>query len=44
MTPLDRISMKSLLNTAEKLQNGSSKFLPARRVWIPKPGVKELRP
>jgi len=41
---LDGISIKTIEKISEKLQKGKYQFLPARRVWIPKPGKKELRP
>jgi group II intron reverse transcriptase/maturase len=41
---LDGLNIEWFLNLAEKLKSAKFKFQPARRVMIPKPGKKELRP
>lgn len=41
---LDGIKLKWFENTASDLLSGRFNFAPARRVMIPKPGKKELRP
>lgn len=43
-TTLDGINLKWFEKTAINLRNGKFKFSPVRRVMIPKPGKKELRP
>ena len=41
---LDGISMSGLTKASTKLKRGKYQFLPARRIWIPKPGKREERP
>jgi group II intron reverse transcriptase/maturase len=41
---LDGINKNWFENTSKDILKGKFKFLPARRVMIPKPGKKELRP
>ena len=41
---LDGINLKWFEKTAQDLRSGNFHFSPARRVMIPKPGKKELRP
>jgi group II intron reverse transcriptase/maturase len=43
-TTLDGTTMEYLIRVQEKLEAGTFKFSPARRVQIPKPGKKETRP
>jgi group II intron reverse transcriptase/maturase len=41
---LDEVGNQYLGNLSAKLKAGKFKFLPARRIYIPKPGKTELRP
>ena len=39
-----QMNMKKIIKISESIKNGTFKFSPSRRIYIPKPGKKKLRP